>query len=100
MMDPNEALNNARSAIRELQAENVAGIDRWDAVDQLVDAFEALDQWMTRGGWSPWSKPTRVPLSEDEFAELEGLYEVVAKGEADATVVQRIYDLEAKDERA
>lgn len=55
-MDPIEVLKNIRAAIAELRAPNETEMDRWDAVDQMVDSFEALDKWMRGGGFSPWGE--------------------------------------------
>lgn len=54
-MDPNEALKNARKAIAAMNAaderENQAAYVF--AAMQLAEAFEALDNWMSRGGFAP-----------------------------------------------
>lgn len=47
-MDPNEALKQAREAVARLKRGNE--ID--DAID-LAEAFEALDMWLTNGGFLP-----------------------------------------------
>jgi hypothetical protein len=48
-MDVNMALENARAA-----AEEVAKIRyRHGSVTQMLDSFEALDQWLSRGGFLP-----------------------------------------------
>jgi hypothetical protein len=54
-MDPNEALKNARATLALLRATFDDGRD-----DELVepaltlaDAFEALDGWLSNGGFSP-----------------------------------------------
>lgn len=61
-MDPNEALRFARDAAARLIAQidsaellEEAEID-FDDVDTLVEAFDALDHWMSRGGYlpAPW----------------------------------------------
>jgi hypothetical protein len=56
MMDPNAALENARNAAREF----IRGIDKehptediLDNANTLAEAFQALDQWITRGGFLP-----------------------------------------------
>jgi len=48
-VDPNAALENAREAIRRIQTEK----DTDAYVADLVDAFEALDGWLSRGGFLP-----------------------------------------------
>lgn len=49
VVDPNAALENAREAIRRIQTEK----DTDAYVADLVDAFEALDGWLSRGGFLP-----------------------------------------------
>lgn len=61
-MDPNETLRKARAtvaAIRKWENEGRAYMSRPD-YDDLVDAFEALDEWLTKGGFHPreWSHQT------------------------------------------
>ena len=38
---------------------------------ELVDAFTALDEWMKRGGYSPWNKP--LPIVELNERSKESL---------------------------
>lgn len=50
-MDPNEALSNARLALVTYRANPG---DHYDpAAERLADAFEALDEWLTNGGFLP-----------------------------------------------
>lgn len=77
MMDPEIALQKLREAVRdfknwkdrELQEKPLPGQTTTDArkkhefiihspVDDVIDNFEALDDWMCRGGFLPkdWSK--------------------------------------------
>ncbi|MGO8998679.1 MAG: hypothetical protein ACLQVI_35600 [Polyangiaceae bacterium] len=49
--DPDEALKNAREAVKYMRTRSDAL--RTSAPDDLVEAFEALDQWMSRGGFPP-----------------------------------------------
>ena len=58
-MDPNRALEDAREACR-LHA--MRGNDL-DAFDDLVEAFEALDHWLSIGGFLPkeWEGPKVLP---------------------------------------
>lgn len=61
-MDPDAALTNARSALAAIRAgEDSQGELMTDALDDLADAFEALDQWLTKGGFLPraWRKSWR-----------------------------------------
>jgi hypothetical protein len=50
-MDPDEALRNAREAVRRLNADEFE-VDSGDAM-ALVEAFEALDGWLSEGGFLP-----------------------------------------------
>jgi hypothetical protein len=79
-MDPNEALKNARRAMMVLRRiedrpdVSVGGHDRDqeiknDANEQLVDAFEALDGWLSKGGFTPkaWTpKADTIDCSFDD----------------------------------
>jgi len=62
-MDPNRALENAREAVR------LHGLkpDDLDAFDDLVDAFEALDQWLSKGGFLPkdWEGKPLTQLTKE-----------------------------------
>jgi hypothetical protein len=55
-MDPNEALKYAREALEEYRISQ-GGFDnageRSDAADSLSSAFEALDGWLSKGGFLP-----------------------------------------------
>lgn len=50
-MDPNETLAALRGAVARLDAGE-------DAADDVVEAFEALDSWLSKGGFAPgdWSQ--------------------------------------------
>jgi hypothetical protein len=54
-MDPNEALKNARHAGLDLRRERDGGNceDIHTAADDLAEAFEALDGWLSKGGFLP-----------------------------------------------
>jgi hypothetical protein len=58
-MDPNEALELARAAVAHWNY-GERGDDDMKQFDALVNAFEALDQWLSKGGFLPadWSKAT------------------------------------------
>ena len=52
-MDPDEALKNAREALRVYcRRYRDKGTGLVDA-DGLADAFEVLDDWLSRGGFLP-----------------------------------------------
>jgi hypothetical protein len=59
-MDPNQALADARAAC-EQWAHSERGDHDLVALAELVNAFEALDQWLSRGGFLPrdWRSVTR-----------------------------------------
>ena len=66
-MDPDEALKNAREALRLIRDKEQEGYRDWggrheaqEFVD-LADAFEALDGWLSKGGFLPkaWNKKRR-----------------------------------------
>ena len=49
-MDPNAALNTARKAV-QIARTGSDSMDGW--ADDLLEAFEALDEWLTKGGFPP-----------------------------------------------
>ena len=57
-MDPNATLKIARAAVEQINAETDLG-DACDysrvslSVPELAEAFEALDQWLSKGGFLP-----------------------------------------------
>ena len=51
-MDPDQALKDARAACKHW-AEGERGDYDLVAVDEFGNAFEALDQWISRGGFLP-----------------------------------------------
>ncbi len=57
-MDPNACLNELR-ALNERVRDGVA--EPWQ-VERLAELFEALDEWLSKGGFTPeaW-KPPQVP---------------------------------------
>lgn len=52
-MDPNEALRLAREAAGELRQADDDDTLEGSQVGQLVEAFEALDEWLSRDGFLP-----------------------------------------------
>jgi hypothetical protein len=61
VMDPDEALKNAREALKDYsEFQSVKGTLE---ADRLAEAFEALDQWMRRGGFPPkdWDHKCGAP---------------------------------------
>lgn len=64
-MDPDEALRNLRAALYVLDRILPSRDEHPMApyVDDALKAFEALDEWMRRGGYIPkdWDQQGRVP---------------------------------------
>lgn len=51
-MDPEQALANAREAVKDL--DNATSISQEsDAAERLATAFRALDEWLSKGGFLP-----------------------------------------------
>ena len=51
-MDPDQALKNARAALARVR-EAKESREVSEAADELADAFEALDGWLTSAGFAP-----------------------------------------------
>lgn len=58
-MDPNEALRLIRAYIKQMQAESTRPVSRSNRVEfvqhafDLIEQVEALDEWLTKGGFPP-----------------------------------------------
>lgn len=52
-MDPDEALTEMRIAIAKLRAQLGGGPDEEELAQAVLDTWEALDGWMSRGGYRP-----------------------------------------------
>lgn len=66
-MDPDEALKELRSRVFFARANRESGlefpdVDPAENLDRIVELFEALDTWITRGGFLPAQWAT-VPRS-------------------------------------
>ena len=62
-MDPNEALLSIRRSVAaylrmEVDNNTEIGDQDWD-IDNIVENFQALDGWLTKGGFLPndWQNP-------------------------------------------
>lgn len=57
-MDPNEALQKARIAVAQWRRSNFNSKEVLYSAMELADAFEALDGWLSKGGFQPkdWNK--------------------------------------------
>lgn len=52
-MDPDEALAQAREAVKVLQGSVTRRVTRHAAEERLLEAFVALDEWIVGGGFLP-----------------------------------------------
>ncbi len=52
-MDPDQALKTAREAAKDMHEYEPGSADWRDAAHELADAFEALDGWLSQGGFQP-----------------------------------------------
>lgn len=97
-MDPNEALRE----LRDLVKDTLAGPLNQTAID-LSERFEALDAWLSKGGFlpKPWQPKhgNSVPNKEVVIGIRQGVagVDVVPDG---VTVVLRDYDVEYAEEGA
>jgi hypothetical protein len=57
-MDPNQALSDIRWIVRDLDENEYRGRNAATALYDLADMFNALDAWITKGGFLPtdWEK--------------------------------------------
>lgn len=66
-MDPNAALKNIREAVGELRNQDDDGVlDGTSQVGFLLESVEALDEWLTKGGFLPTAWQRTDPLVDDE----------------------------------
>lgn len=52
-MDPNKTLETLRGSIHAFRENGDLFNRHWDHEETLVDAIEALDQWLSNGGFLP-----------------------------------------------
>lgn len=71
-MDPNQALQDARKALAEYNqaADQENSLAQAEAAEQLASAFQALDQWLAKGGFLPivpsgWHAPQMLVTLSD-----------------------------------
>lgn len=57
-MDPLTTLNNLRELASDIMNPNVEIKSATEAMENMAEQFQALDEWMKKGGFSPWPKPT------------------------------------------
>lgn len=65
-MDPNEALRQIRSITDYVNADSYSD-DMQADLDRLAELFEALDQWLSKGGFLPnaWGSDISYSHSHD-----------------------------------
>lgn len=71
-MDPDEALRRIREAAGEIENDLGDAFDEGSQVGQLVTAFDALDEWLRKGGFVP---------SDWTATQLPGVLDVVGRTE-------------------
>lgn len=97
-MDPNVALDDLRAALAAVRAAHEAidaatdvdGLaeaidDAIEAADEMADAAEALDGWLSRGGYPPvgWKLP--APGHTDEvLARMEAMHYLIQAEELES----------------
>lgn len=52
-MDPNAALVKLRGSIHAFRENDDEFNRHWDHAETLVEAIEALDEWLSKGGYLP-----------------------------------------------
>lgn len=65
-MDPNVTLQELRALISErAQVDDAEGTGKRERLaEAIIERFEALDQWLTKGGFAPndWLRPPRLEV--------------------------------------
>lgn len=58
-MDPNETLCKLREALTDFDGDAAWFIDNASSILDKLEAIEALDEWLTNGGYLPadWDRP-------------------------------------------
>lgn len=66
-MDPEQTLSELRYLFKNIPTET----DLWGKhLDNLVERFEALDEWLTKGGFSPWPANKEPNRFADQRARM------------------------------
>lgn len=70
-MDPNVALVDIRQLIEIVQDPNVNAAGKITAGRRLAEKFQALDEWLSRGGFPPRDWPVAPPAQSTSLSDLE-----------------------------
>jgi len=74
-MDPNETLKVLRALVAEvLGADRFEGNDADEVLGELAEEFDALDKWITSGGFLPqdW-RPASESTASQRITKLKGI---------------------------
>lgn len=65
-MDPDAALDVIRDCLRIVHNPDTSPEDQHDYLQELAGRVEALDEWLTRGGFLPadWAKHAKLHPNE------------------------------------
>lgn len=77
-MDPNVTLKQLRELVGKYQ-DSTSLQKNWDAgatLSEIVKLFDALDEWLTRGGFPPnnWNGDLEAIIRKDVASALEGFH--------------------------
>jgi hypothetical protein len=66
-MDPEQALRDARAALRMIRSGQADTQGMAEATEELANAFEDLDGWLSKGGFLPkaWNTESGTPESHE-----------------------------------
>lgn len=85
-MDPNAAYKNLMSAVSDYEDKRGdAEGDHIDAADEMRDAFEALNEWLSKGGFLPdaWKRPETPPETLSAVVTADDAYSLYESLEDD-----------------
>jgi hypothetical protein len=92
-MDPNEILARLREALSDYR--NSDGSESiWTALESVAELFEALDGWLSRGGFLPdaWQQSGRCPMSDQEALTEALILALTAVGPEKAAAAAALAD--------
>lgn len=63
-MDPDVVLARIREGAKAVDDPELQGNDEWEAMADALGEFEALDEWLSKGGFPPkaWAQHRPVEL--------------------------------------